>query len=111
MGDREWSPARDEVTAVLRDVLGWTLTAASWNQVRGAIEEIRAALTGPSPDELWRTAGELELYSPLRVLTRLGDPPALPVPGEIRERIVELIDALTLAEEPAGVTDRKQDVS
>ncbi len=111
MSDSEWLQARDEATAVLGDVSGWTLSAASWDQVRGAIEEIRAAMAADSPDELWRSAGDLELYSPMRVLTRLGDRPALPVPADIRERIVELIDALTLAGEPADVTDRKQDVS
>lgn len=107
-GDAEWFPARDEAIAVLRDALTWTLPDASWDQIRDAIEEISTAVAAVGPDELWRTAGNLELHSPLRVMTRLGEPPALPVPGELRERIVELIDALTSAEELADVTDRTQ---
>lgn len=112
VGDTEWSPARDEAIAVLRDALDWTMSPASWDQVRGTIEEIAAAIAAASPDALWRTTGNLELRGPLRVATRLGDPPALPAPREIRERMVELIDALTSAGEAADVTDRaQQDVS
>lgn len=93
---------------MLRDALTWTLPDASWDQIHDAIEEISTAVAAVGPDELWRTAGNLELHSPLRVMTRLGEPPVLAVPREIRERIVELIDVLTSAEELADITDRTQ---
>jgi hypothetical protein len=108
VGDTEWSPARDESIAVLRDALDWTMSSASWDQVRGTVEEIAAAIAVTSANALWRTTGSLELRGPVRVATRLGDPPLLPVPREIRERIVELIDTLTSAAEAAAVTDPAQ---
>jgi hypothetical protein len=111
-GDPEWSPARAEAIAALSDTLVWTLSEASWGQVGDVIEEIAAAIAAASPAALSRTTGNLELRGPMRVLTRLGDPPVVPVPREIRERIVELINALTPVEELAEVNDRtRQDAS
>jgi hypothetical protein len=97
-GDAEWRSAREEAIAVLRDALGWNMTAARWAQVGDAVEEIASAAAA-SPDALWEASSGLELYAPQRVINRVGgglaDPPtALPAPKAVRGRIVELVDAL-----------------
>jgi hypothetical protein len=85
---------------VLRDALGWNMTAARWAQVHDVVVEMASAAANGSPEGLWRSAGSLELFSPPRVITRMGDtrgdtPPTLPAPKAVRGRIVELVDALS----------------
>ncbi|MGD0561195.1 MAG: CATRA system-associated protein [Streptosporangiaceae bacterium] len=107
----EWPAVRDEVVAVLRDALGWNVPAARWDQIREVIDDMATAVAsaGPEsagPDEVRRMAEMLELFSPVRVMTRLGEPPDVPVPEAVRERIAELIDALAPAAQPDDRTRR-----
>jgi hypothetical protein len=81
------------------------MTAARWAQVAGVVEEIASAAASASPDALWQTTGSLELFSPPRVINRIGgtrgDPPtSLPAPMAVRARIVELVDALSPPGQP-----------
>ena len=101
-GDTEWRAARDEARAALSDALMWNLTAARWEQVQDAIADMAAAVTSARLDDLWQTTGRLELCSPLRVVTRLGETPQLPAPETIREQIVALISALAGDGNPSG---------
>jgi hypothetical protein len=108
-GDVEWPAVRDEAIAVLGDALAWCIPAARWDQVRGAIEDMASAAAPASADELWQAAGSLELLSPARVATRLGDTSFIPAPEAVRERIVELIDALAPASEPVPESESESE--
>ena len=94
-GDTEWRAARDEAQAALSDALVWKLPATRWEQVREAVADMATAVTDGRPADLWQAIGRLELCSPVRVATRLGDTPQLPAPKAVREQIAELTDALT----------------
>jgi len=93
-GGTEWRAARDEAAAALSDALIWNLSAARWEQVQDAVADMATAVASASLDDLWQTTGRLELCSPLRVVTRLGDTPQLPAPEAIRDQIAALITAL-----------------
>jgi len=94
-GDTEWRAACDEAQAALSDALVWNLPASRWERVQEAVADMAAAVAAGRLDDLWQTTGRLELCSPVRVVTRLGDTPQLPAPKAVREQIAELIDALT----------------
>lgn len=94
-GDMDWREACDEAAATLRDALNWELPERRWEQVAATVEGMAAAVTATSLDALWQTTGQLELCSPLRVATKMGDTPRLPAPKPTLERIGELIDSLT----------------
>jgi hypothetical protein len=89
-----WQRARGEAVTVLRDVLGWNLQPRRWERVRQVLAEMTAAAAEPGPAALRDMTETLELYSPVRVETRLGDEPYGPVPVAIREQVAELVDAL-----------------
>lgn len=93
--ETEWHAARDEALAVLRDALGWNLSLRRWEQVQDTVTEMAAAVAAASTNSLWQMTGRLELSSPVRVATRLGDAAVLPAPMLVRERIAELVDTLT----------------
>lgn len=108
--DAEWRSARDEAIAVLRDALRWNMTAARWAQAGDVVEEIASAAASASPDALWQTTGSLELFSPPRVINRIGGtggdtPPLLPAPRAVRARIVELVDSLLPPGQPRVAGD------
>ena len=90
----EWQRARRAAVTVLRDVLCWNLQPRRWERVRQLLAEMAAAAAEPGPAALRDMTETLELYSPVRVETRLGDEPYGPVPGGIREQVAELVDAL-----------------
>jgi hypothetical protein len=94
---QEWRAAREESVAALTEALSWHLPEPWWKQVEETLADMAAAAspTATSPQALWQATGLLELYSPLRVTTRLGDTPQLPAPKAVRERIAELIDTLS----------------
>ena len=96
----EWHAARSEALAVLHDALGWNLPGPRWEQVQSTVADIAAAVAAASLDALWQTISRLELCSPLRVVTRVGDTPPLPAPKAVRERIAELIDTLAREGDP-----------
>ena len=101
-GGTEWRSAHDEACAALSDALMWNLSAARWEQVQDAVADMAAAVAAASLDDLWQTTGRLELCSPLRVVTRLGDTPQLPAPEAIRDQIAALISALAGDGDPSG---------
>lgn len=90
----EWQWARGEAVTVLRDVLCWNLQPKRWERVRQVLAEMAAAAAEPGPAALRDITETLELYSPVRVETRLGDEPYGPVPVAVREQVAELVDAL-----------------
>jgi hypothetical protein len=96
-GDTDWHEARNEALATLRDALRWELPERRWEQVDDAMDGMATAFAAANSDALWQMTGYLELCSPLRVATRLGDTPALPAPKPTQDRIAEMIDALTRA--------------
>jgi hypothetical protein len=94
-GASEWRAGRDEAREALREALMWDLPAARWEHVSDAVEGMAAAIVARSLAGLRQTTARLELCSPVRVATRLGDTPRLPAPQAARERITEMIDTLT----------------
>jgi hypothetical protein len=92
--DDEWQGARGAAVSVLRDMLCWNLQPRRWERVRQVLEEMAAAAAAPGPAALRDTTETLELYSPVRVETRLGDEPYGPVPVAIREQVAELVHTL-----------------
>src|SRR5450432_2050141 len=91
----DWREACDDAVATLSDALSWELPERRWEQVAAIVEGMAAAVTAASPDALWQTIGQLELCSPLRVATKMGDTSRLPAPKPTLERIGELVDSLT----------------
>lgn len=100
--DAQWRRARREAVAALRGALGWSLPSAHWEQVRYVLAEVAAAASAAAPAALSEATETLGFYLPLRVGTRLGDDPAVPAPGFVREQIAELVDTL----EPREATGR-----
>jgi hypothetical protein len=94
----DWLLARQETAETLRGLLDVNLQPTRWQQVREILKEIAVALAAPRPDALLQATETLELYMPVRVGTRLGDPSREPAPGDVREQVAELVDSL----EPHG---------
>lgn len=92
--DEEWLAACDEALELVSDVLLWKLQESRWEQVLAAIAEVAEAVEAGSLDVLWRGIADLELCSPLRVSTGLGDTPRLPATRPIRVRAAKLTGKL-----------------
>lgn len=105
----EWQQARQEALETLQGVLCWSLQPTRWEQVRGILTEMAAAVVGSGPAALWEATETLELYGPVRVETRLGDESREPVPASVREQVAELVDTLrphgTRGQAGAGLPD------
>lgn len=99
--DPDWPEALEEARAVLRAATEWQLREPRWRDVRDATNGVAAAVAAGDLPSLVEAVGQLERFGPLRVATRLGDPPRKPAPPEVRERINELIDALVPDNDPA----------
>jgi hypothetical protein len=95
--DAQWRQARREAAATLRGALGWTLPSQHWEQVRDVLAGMAAAASAVEPAALYDATETLSFYMPVRVGTRLGEDPAVPVPGFVREQIAELVDTLEAA--------------
>jgi len=92
--DVQWRRARREAVGTLRSALGWSLPSEHWEQVRDVLAEVAAAVSAAAPAALSDATETLGFYLPVRVGTRLGDDPAVPAPGFVREQIAELVDSL-----------------
>ncbi|TKK84235.1 hypothetical protein FDA94_30390 [Herbidospora galbida] len=86
----------DDAVDLLRRSLKWSLPATGWAAVDAAVRTLAAS------DDVAADLGYLELAGPARIVTRFGDPPEIPMPAELRDRVNELIHKLGAAEpEPA----------
>jgi hypothetical protein len=81
---------------VLSAVLLWNLPASLWEQMQEAVTDVAVAISETSPDALWQASENLDLYGPLRTVTRLGDPPRVRAPKAIRDQIAELVETLAV---------------
>jgi hypothetical protein len=106
-----WPEISEEARAVLQDATGWQLRAARWPEVGDTVGKMATAVAAADRQSLAEAVEQLEEFGPLRVVTRLGDPPREPAPPEVRERINELIDALVPdhASGPGENGDSEQD--
>lgn len=85
---------RRDALSVLRDVLGWRLSAARWEGIAGSVEALAASLELSDLAAAEGMVIQLELAGPVRV-TRIGALPTQPPPAKVRERISQLIHRLS----------------
>lgn len=100
-GEAIWAQTCDEALAILGYALMWELPEQSWEEVWDALGDMARAATDRDADLLTLATGRLELCSPLRSKTRLGDS-VLPAPVRVKERVEETVTTL-------GKTDAQSD--
>ncbi|MET7465882.1 CATRA system-associated protein [Nonomuraea sp. NPDC005501] len=66
---------------VLRQVSQWQLAEERWGQIDRALSAVEQALHSGVEDAIAPAVRDLELAGPLRIRTRLGDPPWWAAPG------------------------------
>lgn len=105
-GEVTWNAAREDADSVLRHALDWTLPAGWWDEVASAVADIGQALATTDLDLLLEATGRLELCSPLRTKTRLGDKgnADVPAPKPVRGQIIVVVDKVGRGGKPAPVT-------
>jgi hypothetical protein len=91
---------RDDALSALQDVLEWSLTPAHWEDVEELLDRMGDVLdlagTGQR-DALIEATVALEQAGPVR-LTKI-DKSAVPVPGQVRDRVNHLVHELTRPEQ------------
>jgi CATRA-associated small protein len=78
---------------VLHEAAEWTLTPVGWRAVDGAVARLAAAVADSDVRGIRRAVAELEYAGPRRGVSGRTPPDSEPgrVPGQLRERINELI--------------------
>ncbi len=84
---------REDALDVLRDALVWRLTDGRWRVVGQAVEVLASALDAGDTAAFRKAVYDLELAGPVRA-ARFEDPPTVPTPDPVRERVNELIHTL-----------------
>jgi hypothetical protein len=98
----ELTQVRDDALDILRDMLDWSMTPASWAEAEAILDRLGSAPSLADPDELARLSDAtiaLELAAPPRI-TKI-DKSAVPVPDQVRERVNQLIHELARPAPPA----------
>ncbi len=97
-----WEVLCDQAVGLLHRTLEWDMPEPRWALIDTALAAAESAFAQPGrPQEFDRALAELELLAPSRVSTGLGDPPLVPSPPEVRERVNKLIDWLIRPDEAA----------
>ncbi|WP_405575527.1 hypothetical protein OG317_36530 [Streptomyces sp. NBC_01167] len=83
----------NDVAESLAGIVGLMLTPPGWARVRRALDGLESALRSGDVDVLNAATGRLELATPTRIRTRLGEE-GEPAPHEVLERVNRLVHAL-----------------
>ena len=74
------------------------LTPAAWDVVAAHLGELEQAVRDSEPDRADAVIGQLDLFGPNRVATRIqagAEPPLAPPPAAVREHLTKLVHELT----------------
>jgi hypothetical protein len=112
MAETESIDPRSEAIDVLTDALGWSLTEARWERVERMLDALAAAIEADDSDALWDATGDLEMAGPLMIATRLGQvTPGQPPPERVRDRLNQLVHALSSEASPPTIGEDEDDRS
>ncbi|MFD9461919.1 CATRA system-associated protein [Streptomyces sp. NPDC060027] len=84
---------RNDAAEAVAGIVGLVLTPMGWARVGRALDGLESGLRSGDPDVLNAAAGQLELVTPTRIRTRLGEE-GEPAPPELLERANRLVHAL-----------------
>jgi hypothetical protein len=96
--------ARAQALGAASDALGWRLTGERWETIQQVLAAMAVALETDDLDALKAATAELELVGPVRIV-RIGAPPVVPPPPQVRDRLNRLVYTL------GGTTAREADES
>ncbi|MDQ0958638.1 MULTISPECIES: CATRA system-associated protein [unclassified Streptomyces] len=83
----------DEAAEAVAGITGLVLTATGWERVRRALDRMESAVGSGNADVLNAATGQLELATPVRIRTPLGEE-GEPAPHDVLERANRLVHAL-----------------
>jgi len=97
----EIAAVRADALRAASDALEWRLTGERWLTIQQVVAAMAAALETDDLDALKAATAELELVGPVRIV-RIGTPPVVPPPPQVRDRLNRLVYTLdgTTAGEP-----------
>lgn len=84
--------ALDELLDLVTDIDQWRATPEHWETIGGLLD--LAAVSLAEPAALRMVLEELEIAGPDRI-TRIGAPATVPPPPAVRERLDQLVHALS----------------
>jgi hypothetical protein len=93
---------RGEAAEAVAGITGLVLTATGWERVRRALDRMESAVVSGNAEVLNAATGQLELATPARIRTLLGEE-GEPAPRDVLERADRLVHALR---SEAGGDDR-----
>lgn len=85
--------ARAEALGAASDALEWRLTGKRWESVEQVLAAMAAALATNDLEALKAATAELEVAGPVRIV-RIGAPPVVPPPPQVRDRLNRLVYSL-----------------
>ncbi|NUK01104.1 CATRA system-associated protein [Streptomyces lunaelactis] len=83
----------NDAAEAVAGIIGLVLTPMGWARVGRALDGLESALRSGNVDVLNAATGQLELATPTRIRTRLGEE-GEPAPHEVLERVNRLVHAL-----------------
>ncbi|TKK89570.1 hypothetical protein FDA94_09270 [Herbidospora galbida] len=84
--------AHDDLLDLAADIAQWRVPPEQWERIGGLLEQAAASLDEPAALRL--VLEELENAGQGRI-TKIGTPPIVPPPPPVRERLNQLVHALS----------------
>ncbi|WP_406373900.1 hypothetical protein OH781_40815 [Streptomyces sp. NBC_01550] len=106
----ELRDALDEAAEALAQVMQWRVTARAWTVVDGLVAALAEAVHSRQPMTIEERTARLQERSPARVVTSIDDPLLVDPPAPVRERVNELVHAITSATPEAADAAEDLDV-